>query len=121
MNEGNAFLTGQHVLLVEDDAIVGLGLQSYLEELGATVRWAAGVEDALSHIDGGPAFDKAIVDLNLDGVMSTPVIERLLQEQVYTILCTGYDGSSIDERFRALPRTEKPFTRRKMRSLLAGR
>ncbi|WP_082449588.1 hypothetical protein [Sphingomonas sp. Leaf231] len=65
-------------------------------------------------------IDIAIVDLNLHGVRSDPVLDHLLSRNVFTILCTGYDGSSVPDCFRALPRSEKPFTLSKIRTLLGA-
>lgn len=112
---------GHRILVVEDDAMVGMGLSTYLEELGATVTWSTTVPEALAGIARGEALDIAIVDLNLHGEVSTPVIDSLLARQVFTILCTGYDQSIIEDRFRHLPRAEKPFTRSMIRQLLASR
>ena len=118
MTAAAATAPARQVLVVEDDALVGMGLSAYLEELGGEVTWVTTVAEALSLIDGAAVIDVAVVDLNLHGVMSNPVIDRLLSRAVPTILCTGYEASSIDERFLALPRTEKPFTRAKIRALL---
>ena len=109
------------ILVVEDDALVGLNLVGYLEELGASVTWASKLEDAINVIDCTNQIDIAIVDLNLNGVMSNPILDRLLSKRVFTLLCTGYEVSSIDVRFKGLPRCEKPFTRAKIRMLLSGR
>jgi DNA-binding response OmpR family regulator len=111
-------LRDHHILVVEDDALVGVSLVDYLEELGAKVLWATNVENALRFVDGADLLHIAIVDLNLDGEMSYPVLDRLLANGVYTILCTGYEASSIDDRFKHLPRCEKPFTRLKINGLL---
>jgi CheY-like chemotaxis protein len=90
-------LLNRHTLVVEDDALVGVSLFDYLEELGAKVSWATNVENALQFVDWADSLHIAIVDLNLDGVMSYPVLDRLLATGVYTILCTGYEAASIDD------------------------
>ena len=113
-------LRGRRVLLVEDDAVVGLGLVAFLEELGASVSWSATLDHAVAAVRRAEQLDLAVVDLNLDGQMSTPVLDLLLAVRVPVILCTGYDVSAIDPRFRDLPRSEKPFTRAKLRRLIAA-
>ncbi|MDN4633964.1 response regulator [Sphingomonas sp. PsM26] len=119
MDDRAPWLESRHILVVEDDALVAIGLVSYLEELGATVMWATDIPNAVGWIEHCSKIDVAIVDLNLDGSMSTPVVDRLIAKEVFTILCTGYEVGSIEERFRGLPRSEKPFTRAKIRNLLA--
>ena len=106
------------ILVVEDDALIGISLVGYLEELGANVTWSVTVEDALAIIGKPPLIDIAIVDLNISGVMSDPVIDLLISKDVPILLCTGYEVANIAGRFRSLPRCEKPFTRLKIRSLL---
>lgn len=106
-------------MVVEDDALVGMGLVCALEELGARVFWSTGIEDALEQIDTVDRIDLAIVDLNLHGGISTPVLDRLQAQGVAIIISTGYDTANIDARFQSLPYTEKPFTRAKMCGLMA--
>lgn len=120
MSDLRIWLEGRNILLVEDDALIAVGLISYLEELGATVTWVANVSKAIGWIERAKV-DLAIVDFNLDGEMSSPVLDQLIARDVFTILCTGYDQNSIDERFRNLPRSDKPFTRAKIRSLIANK
>jgi len=113
-------LMDRTVLIVEDDALIAIGLTSYLESLGSKVRWETNVASALSYMAKGNAIDIAIVDLNLDGIMSDPVLDSLIAEGVFTIVCTGYEEGSIEDRFRSLPRSEKPFTRAKIRQLITS-
>lgn len=105
-------LTGRRFLVVEDDFIVGIAICHELEALGATIiGFCADIASSMASIATAPAIDVAIVDLDLDGVPSTPVVDTLLDRGVPTILCTGYENWSVEERFRSLPRCEKPFTR----------
>ena len=120
MDDPACWLASRQILVVEDDALIATGLVSYLEGLGATVMWATDIPNAVGWIERCAKIDVAIVDLNLDGSMSTPVVDQLIAQNVFTILCTGYEVDSIEERFRKLPRSEKPFTRAKIRSLVAA-
>jgi CheY-like chemotaxis protein len=113
-------LAGRAFLVIEDDALIAMGLISYLEALDGTVRWETDIVSATDYIEGGNAIDVAIVDLNLDGRISTPVLDLLVARKIFTILCTGYEEDSIEERFRRLPRSEKPFTRQKIQNLIAA-
>lgn len=122
MVEGSAKeLSGQSVFLVEDDVLVGMSLKGSLEELGASVSWAMCLADALGAVQSDKTIDIAIVDINLAGEMSTPVLDELMNTGTYTIICTGYDGNNLEARFHQLPRCEKPFTRAKMRRYLVDR
>ncbi len=113
-------LINNNILIVEDDALIAIGLTSYLEGLGGKVQWETDVASALGYMAGGAIIDIAIVDLNLDGVMSDPVLDWLIAAGIFTIICTGYEEDSINKRFRSLPRSEKPFTRSKIGQLMAS-
>lgn len=114
------WLVNRHVLIVEDDALVATGLVAYLEGLGATVMWAVSIDEAVGWIARCAKIDVAIVDINLDGSVSTPVVDQLIAMNIFTILCTGYESGSIEERFQNLPRSEKPFTRVRIRQLVSA-
>lgn len=107
------------ILVVEDDAIVASSLVLYLKNLGHAVTWCLSLDEATVAIDRMESIDLAIVDFNLNGKHSTPILEKLVGREVFTVLCTGYDASRVDEQFRTLPRVEKPFTRRAVRTLLS--
>lgn len=111
-------LLGRECLVIEDDALIAMGLVSYLETLGGNVRWETSISPSIVYIGNGSVIDIAIVDLNLDGCISYPVIDALIARNIFTILCTGYEEGSIEERFRHLPRSEKPFTRARIRNLV---
>lgn len=114
-------LNGKTALLVEDDALVGISLKGSLEELGASVVWATRLASALEAVQSGTPIDIAIVDINLAGEVSTPVLDILVTMGTYTIICTGYDDSNLETRFLELPRCEKPFTRAKIRRYILAR
>jgi DNA-binding response OmpR family regulator len=57
-----ADLTGQTILLVEEQVIVALDLQTALEDAGAKVVAVRDVAEALAHI-GKFAFTSAVLDL----------------------------------------------------------
>jgi DNA-binding response OmpR family regulator len=114
-------LKGKRALLVEDELLVGMGLKAGLEQLGAEVTWCNDIGSALEVLNGPSRHDMAVVDTNLNGVMSSPVLDRLMGMDIYTVISSGYDASALEARFQHLPRCEKPFTRAKMRRLLVGR
>lgn len=114
-------LDGKRALLVEDDLLVGMSLKASLEQLGAAVTWCNDVGSAFEALDGRSHHDLAVVDVNLDGEMSSPVLDRLIEMGVYTVISSGYDASALEARFQHLPRCQKPFTRAQMRRLLTVR
>ena len=69
---------------------------------------AAKLEQALQLVsEQSPAA--AILDLNLHGHPAFPIADELLARGIPLIFATGYDASVIPEKYRHIPRWEKPF------------
>jgi CheY-like chemotaxis protein len=81
---------GRRILVIEDEALIGMMLASMLEDLGCIVLGPA------THLDSALAgaremeMDAAILDLNLNGVSALPVAEALRQRQIPFIVSSGY-------------------------------
>ena len=55
------------------------------------------------------AFDLAILDLNLGGVLTYPVADALRDRGVPFIFATGYGSSGLKDTYTDLPTLQKPF------------
>jgi len=117
-DDARQFLLGEQVLVVEDDAMVGMGLVNCLEDFGAEVFWCSTIEAALNNINEVHRIAIAIVDFNLNGSTSVLILDTLIYREIPTVLCTGYDASFLEQRFHVLPCVAKPFTRSKMMAVL---
>ena len=85
-------LAGLQVLLVEDEAIIALGLQSALEQAGAhAVSLAHTVAQAMTLLDR-PSFDVAVLDFRLERETSIPVAARLTQLNIPYLFHTSAPG-----------------------------
>ncbi|MGY3508987.1 CheY-like chemotaxis protein [Bradyrhizobium sp. USDA 3051] len=95
--------------LVEDEALIRMMLVDMIEELGhAVVAEAGRIEDAV-RLAHDPAFDIAILDINLGGPTSTPVAEILAKRYVPFVFASGYGQEDIPEGFKNRPMLRKPF------------
>ena len=93
----NEALRGCHVLVVEDEMLVGMELESLLERQGcAVIGPASTVGRALALLDH-EQVDAALLDLNLNGEPATPVAAALTTHGVPFVLVTGYSGSQSSE------------------------
>jgi DNA-binding response OmpR family regulator len=102
-------LEHKHVLIVEDEFLLGLSLQEDLAAAGAEVTGPiATVSEALDII-AAEVFDLALLDVNIRGEMSFAVADALLQRNVPFIFLTGYDADALPMRLRQLPRVSKPY------------
>jgi PAS domain S-box-containing protein len=109
------------VLVVEDEALVGIMIQECMTELGfQIVGPICTASDALAAAKAGD-FDAAILDINLGDGMVYQVAEILAQRQVPFVFVTGYDADSVDSRFREIPVLQKPVEREMLQKLFAQR
>ena len=107
------------VLVVEDEALVGIMIQECLTELGfQVVGPVCTAADALAAAKDGD-FDAAILDINLGDGMVYQVAEILARRHVPFVFVTGYDAESIDSRFRDIQVLQKPVEREMLQKLFA--
>lgn len=69
--------------------------------MGTVAAAQAAVHDA--------EFDCAVLDLNLHGESALPVAEWLMESGKPFAIATGYGCGAIPDRFKGVPRIEKPF------------
>jgi PAS domain S-box-containing protein len=107
------------VLVVEDEALVGIMIQECMTELGfQIVGPVCTASDALAAAKDGD-FDAAILDINLGDGMVYQVAEILARRHVPFVFVTGYDADSVDSRFREIPVLQKPVEREMLQKLFA--
>lgn len=83
------------VLVVEDEFIIAMELEAILIAQGWQVLGpAATVEEALDLLNNQPP-DVAVLDVNLRGVMVTPVAEALEGRDIPFVLATAYQPSRL--------------------------
>jgi two-component SAPR family response regulator len=104
-----ADLTGRRVLVVEDEFLLAMELETLLERRGCTVLGPVRtVCQALALLhDEQP--EVALLDVNLKRERATPVAAALIDRGVPFVLVTGYSEQQLSEpELRAVPRVEKP-------------
>ncbi|MEO8455056.1 MAG: response regulator, partial [Sphingomicrobium sp.] len=69
-------LAGRSILVVEDEMLVLLNIETALTDLGCTAIAAATIDGALTLLDD-IRFDAAMLDVNLHGQKSYPVADAL--------------------------------------------
>ncbi|HKX22537.1 MAG TPA: response regulator [Rhizorhapis sp.] len=98
------------ILIVEDEPMIGLMLEDFLDSLGYSVAGIAdGLITACRHARLG-GFDAAILDVNLAGEMVWPAADILMEKNVPFLFVTGGSSEDVPQRFMSCPRLEKPFT-----------
>ena len=115
-------ISGRRILIVEDEYLVADDLARDLRGLGAEVVGPMGtLDEALALLATRPRLDGAVIDVNLHGVMSYPAAALLVATQTPFLFVTGYDTWTIDDRYRDVPRREKPVRPAEVVSVLLGK
>lgn len=104
-------LSGRNVLIVEDESLVAMLLETILEDMGCTtVGPASSVEEGLALIEGGTALDAALLDVNVAGVKIFPIAEALAARDVPFVFSTGYGEGGLPDEWKGRPTLQKPFS-----------
>ena len=80
-----------------------------LEELGYTVAAEAGEINEAMRLAQSAHFDLAILDVNVNGKVISPVAELIKARNRPFIFATGYGSSGLPEEYRDRPALQKPF------------
>jgi len=101
----------QRILIVEDEPLIAMMLEDFLEILGHQLAGQAdNVADALGVVEAG-GVDAAILDVNLSGgEKSWPIADALAARGVPFVFATGGSQDGVIEAHRARPTLAKPFT-----------
>ncbi|UGV26845.1 response regulator [Rhodopseudomonas boonkerdii] len=107
MTESNQ--PGGAVFLVEDEVMIRMMVADMLEELGYRIAAEAGEINEAIRLAGSAEFDVAILDVNVNGKVISPVAEALAARNKPFIFVTGYGAQGLPEEFRDRPALQKPF------------
>ena len=98
------------ILVVEDEPLIAMMLEDFLESLGHSVTATCeSVQDAMAEANQG-GFDLAILDVNLKGESVWPVAELLREQRIPFVLATGGHVEPPPAQFANVPVIEKPYT-----------
>uniref|UniRef100_UPI0035CBD7E1 response regulator n=1 Tax=uncultured Sphingomonas sp. TaxID=158754 RepID=UPI0035CBD7E1 len=101
----------QSILIVEDEPLIAMMIEDFLEVLGKTAAGTADtVEAALALVAKG-GIDAAILDVNLrGGEKSFPIADALAAAGIPFVFATGGSQDTVAEDYRDRPTLPKPFT-----------
>lgn len=97
------------VLLVEDEVMIRMMVADMLEELGYVIAAEAGDIDEGVRLVQVTDFDIAILDVNVNGKVITPVAEAVQLRGLPFVFATGYGAQGLPEKFRDRIALQKPF------------
>lgn len=107
------------ILLVDDEEIVRITLEAYLEDEGYTVLSAISGEEALEML-ADEIIDVGIIDMRLPGIDGNTLIVKLnkLQPEMKFIIHTGSMGYSIPESLSGIGISEELVFKKPIKSML---
>jgi len=109
---------GCAVLLVEDEVMIRMMVTDMLEELGHSVAGEAGEISQAIKLVQSTEFDLAILDVNLNSQMITPVAEMIKARKRPFIFATGYGAAGVPDGYGKQPTLPKPFTIEKLAEMI---
>ena len=100
---------GPSVLIVEDDALLGMAIGLCVEDAGYEVAGLARTVDAALETLRHETVDAALLDVNLEGELVFPVANALAERGVPFVFVTAHPPLEIPERHRHRPIVPKPY------------
>jgi two-component sensor histidine kinase len=111
--------THNRVLLVEDEALIGMMMVDILTELGySVVGPITNVAEATVLAERGD-FANAVLDINLKGQLVYPVADVLIDSGVPFLFVTGYSAERVDKRYSNIPILQKPLQKKDLQTAFA--
>lgn len=104
------FLSGRAVLVVEDEMLVLMTIESMLGDLGCESVTASATAAKAVELTKSKVFDLAMLDLNLNGHQSYAVADALAAQGVPFVFSTGYGSDGINPGYSDRPVLRKPYT-----------
>ena len=102
-------LCGLKVLVVEDEALVSMMVEDFLDELGCEVVGTASRLDEAIEKASSMTIDAAVLDVNLAGDLSYPVAEILRARHIPFLFATGYGVEGLPGDLNGAAVLSKPY------------
>jgi DNA-binding response OmpR family regulator len=103
-------MTAKSILVVEDEAMIGMMLEDFLDALGYRLHGIAGTLEEGCDLARSEAFDAAVLDCNLRGEKSWPIAEILAERDIPFVFATGGSADDVPSAFADRMTLAKPFT-----------
>jgi PAS domain S-box-containing protein len=108
---------GRRVLVIEDEPLIALEMESLLEDLGFAVEGRGGtLAEAWALADA--RADIAVVDVNIAGENSFALAQALRAGGAHVIFCTGYAGVDLPPGLEGAPVLIKPVRQEALAAVL---
>jgi DNA-binding response OmpR family regulator len=114
-------LSGLRILVVEDNALLAMTVDSILQNAGAEVAGPVGTLSEAEQLAAAEPLSGALLDIKLNSDEIWSVARILIDRGVPFILCSGhFDGESLPNEWSTFPILTKPARARQIVERLAG-
>ncbi len=104
------------VLVVEDEALVAMLLEDWLDEFGFESHVCATLNEAIAFVNDAD-LEFAILDVNLGTGLTYPAADALIARGIPFAFATGYGEGGIHGSYANSPVLHKPFQRERLKAL----
>ena len=109
-----------HILVAEDEAMIGLMIEDFLGILGHRLAaLCTSLSDCEAVLDASTRLDAAILDCNLSDGAIWPVARRMRDHGIPIIFASGGDSHAMPDDLAATPVLAKPFSLEALERALA--
>lgn len=113
-------LQGRKILIVEDDLLVAMSLETFLSAEGCSVLGPVSRVDKALRLLEREEPDAVILDLNLRGESSTAIAETLQKRGIPFVVLSGYTDQRLEAgAFQLARRLDKPVNPKALVDTLA--
>lgn len=109
----------KNVMILEDEPLVAMLVESMVSELGMTPTVPKSIDDAY-RIANETRPDAALIDFNLWGGSSVELTNEFRRRGIPVAIMSGYDSDEIRRVFGDIPTIEKPFQSVDLEAFLHG-
>lgn len=115
-----ATLADVRILIVEDEPLIAVMIEEFVQELGCQFCQTASTAHAAMKAMETVAPDVVILDVTLaGGAPNFEVADDLAFRDVPFVFCTGHDPDIVPDRYRNRPFVAKPFSMDEMCAAIA--
>lgn len=117
----SAGVSAQLILIVEDEALIAMEMETQVYALGYAVLGPARSINAADELLDRHEPHAALLDVNLNGSVVTPIALRLKLKGIFYALVTGYPQLALENPALAdAPRLRKPVVEMELAQMLSG-
>ena len=98
----------KRVLVVEDEALIGMIIEEFLGGFGYSVVGPIENMQAAILLAATEKIDVAVVDINISGQVATVVADKLIERGIPFLFVSGYEKMR-GARYASIPLLRKPF------------